>query len=126
MDFPLGAAHAPSLGGWFNPLIPRMVDQDLAPYPILNARNASTTPTTPGDSVNMFIDSTYEDAEYAASIISACGDRTTYAVRCTSVPDDIDQDCGPNGIVSFNSPRNIKEQVLTGTNFYLDYDCNCG
>lgn len=102
MAFSLGAAHAPSLGDWFNPgLTPRVVDQDRAPYPILHARNVSTKL----DSVNMFVDSLYDDVEYAASIVTACADRTVYALQCTSAPASVGlgSNCGPNGIVSFNS-----------------------
>lgn len=108
MAFALGAANAPALGDWINSgLAPRAVDQYLEPYPVLNARNASTTPATPGNSVNMFIDSLYEDVEFAGSIVTACADQTVFAMRCTSAAESLSNsvglDCGPNGSVSFTS-----------------------
>lgn len=105
MAFSLNIANALSLGDWFNPgeLNPRVMDQDQAPHPILNARNASTTAGTASDSVNMFLDALDEDYEFAASIVTACEDRTVYALQCTSAPKDIFSACGADGPVSFYS-----------------------
>lgn len=105
MSFAIGAANAPGLGEWVNPgLTPRMTDQGPAPYAVINARNNSATPAPRGDTVNMFVDSLYDDVEFAASIITACVDQTVYAIQCTSAPSSIGtESCGPNGIVSSSS-----------------------
>ncbi|KAK1762839.1 hypothetical protein QBC33DRAFT_460630 [Phialemonium atrogriseum] len=57
---------------------------------------AQNNTTSSGNTVNLFInDGLHGRAEYAASIVSACGDQTVYAIRCTSanVPAET---CGPN------------------------------
>ncbi|KFY34845.1 hypothetical protein V494_06424 [Pseudogymnoascus sp. VKM F-4513 (FW-928)] len=85
--FPIGAATPPSLGDWINPgSTPRAADQGPA---IINARNASATPTPRGNTENLFLSLYFNDnndTEVAASIVTACVDRTVYAVRCTSPP----------------------------------------
>lgn len=103
MAFAHGAANAPSLGDWFSPglssgLSPRA---DPGPYPILNARNSSTTGN---NTVNMFMDSIDDRFEYAASVVTACVDHTIYAIQCTAGPAVGGTTiCGPNVPVSFNS-----------------------
>jgi len=98
MAFAIGAAHAPSLDSWLNPGLSPRVDQGV--YPVLQARNGSTTAN---NTVNMFIDSTNSNYEYAASIITACVDQTVYALQCTAAPVGVGSNtCGPNGAVSFN------------------------
>lgn len=126
MSFAIGAANAPSLGGWIIPgLTPRMTDQGPAPYAVINARNNSATPTARGDTVNMFVDSLYDDVEFAASVVTACVDQTVYAIQCTSAPSSIGtKTCGPNGPVSFNF-RPISGS-LNKYLLHLDYNCNCG
>jgi len=96
MALALGAANAPSLDDWLSPgLSPRV---DLSPYPILHARNTSTTRN---NTVNLFIDSAYSAGEYDASIITACVDQTVYAIRCTTAPGFVGSEtCGPNAVVS--------------------------
>lgn len=60
------------------------------------ARNDSSVPT-----INMFIDGESPSMGYAASIIDACVDQTTYALRCTSGPSYIPETlCGADAIVS--------------------------
>lgn len=55
--------------------------------------------TGSGNFVNIFInDGLGGEAEYAASIKSACSDRTVYAIRCTSA-DVAENTCGPNAPV---------------------------
>ncbi|KAK3901527.1 hypothetical protein C8A05DRAFT_34800 [Staphylotrichum tortipilum] len=49
--------------------------------PQLAARNDSSVPT-----VNLFIDGVSPAMKYAASIVDVCGDRTTYALHCSSGP----------------------------------------
>ena len=59
-------------------------------------RNDSSVPT-----VNLFIDGYSPSLKYAASVIDACVDQTTYALRCTSAPSYIGTaTCGPNAPVS--------------------------
>ncbi len=59
-------------------------------------RNDSSVPT-----VNLFIDAAYSSAQYAASVVDACKDQTTYALRCTSGPSFVGTaTCGPNAPVS--------------------------
>jgi hypothetical protein len=47
--------------------------------PRLVGRNSSSVPT-----VNMFFNNDGTSYEFAASIIDACIDKTTYAIRCTA------------------------------------------
>ncbi len=59
-------------------------------------RNDSSVPT-----VNLFIDGLSPSMKYAASVVDACTDETTYALRCTSAPSFIGTStCGPNAPVS--------------------------
>jgi hypothetical protein len=109
MAFSLAGANVPALDGdWFNPgLSARMAGNEQAPepFPVLNVRNNSATPTARGNTVNLFMDSASEEIEFAASIVSVCVDRTVYAIQCTKAPASIGTDCGPGGQqVSFNSP----------------------
>ncbi|KFY64905.1 hypothetical protein V496_02935 [Pseudogymnoascus sp. VKM F-4515 (FW-2607)] len=128
MAFALGAANAPALGDWINSgLTPRAVDRYLAPHPILNARNASTTPATPGNSVNMFIDSLFEDVEFAGSIVTACADQTVFAIRCTSAAESLSNsvgsDCGPNGpVMTLTAGGGRYEAASTVTTRTMGYD----
>ncbi|OBT65066.1 hypothetical protein VE03_05264 [Pseudogymnoascus sp. 23342-1-I1] len=126
MAFSLGAANAPALGDWINSgLTPRAADQYLAPYPVLNARNASTTPATPGNSVNIFMDSLYDDVEFAASIITVCSDQTVFAIQCTSAPASIaaGTDCGPNGpLMTLTAGGDNYEFASTVTTRTMGYD----
>jgi hypothetical protein len=99
MALAIGAAHAPSLSGWLGPeLSPRVDGVDQPRYPVVRARNSSTT----GNTVNMFIDAQESDFAYAASIVTACADQTVYEMRCTSGPASIGtKTCGPDAAVSF-------------------------
>ena len=58
------------------------------------------------DTVNIFInDGLGGDAGFAASVVGACVDQTTYAIRCTSGPPDVGSStCGPDGVVSKDTP----------------------
>lgn len=79
----------PSLG-----LTPRM---NHGQYANLHARNTSETPNT----VNLFLDVTEDDYEFAASVITACVDQTIYALQCTSASGFVGgATCGPNAAVS--------------------------
>ncbi|KAK4164364.1 hypothetical protein QBC43DRAFT_50025 [Cladorrhinum sp. PSN259] len=71
------------------------------------ARNDSSVPT-----INMFIDgdTSLGSFKYAGSIIDACVDRTTYALRCTSGPSFVGANtCGPNAQIV---------TVTSGADFY--------
>ncbi|KAH8892888.1 hypothetical protein GQ53DRAFT_745883 [Thozetella sp. PMI_491] len=62
-------------------------------FPSLVARNGTSTNAT----VNLFIDGFSQEQKYGASIISACGDATVYAIQCTSAPSYIGTaTCGRN------------------------------
>lgn len=50
-------------------------------FPQLAARNDSSVPT-----VNLFIDGASPAMKYDASIVDVCGDRTTYAIHCSTGP----------------------------------------
>jgi hypothetical protein len=54
------------------------------------------------NTVNLFInDGLGGDAGFAASVVGACVDQTTYAIRCTSGPPDVGSlTCGSAGAVS--------------------------
>jgi hypothetical protein len=54
------------------------------------------------NTVNLFINDDFDgDVGYAASVIGACVDQTTYALRCTSGPAYVGSStCGPAGVVS--------------------------
>ncbi len=54
------------------------------------------------NTVNLFINDGFDgDAGYAASVIGACVDQTTYALRCTSGPPEVGSEtCGPDAVVS--------------------------
>lgn len=94
MALALGAAQVPSLSNWLSPgLIPRM---EMPTYPILHPRNDSSSAN---NTINMFLDSTNDKFEYAASIVTACVDTTVYALRCTNGPVGY-ATCGPNAAVS--------------------------
>jgi hypothetical protein len=77
----------------------RAVEYGASSYPVLHPRQNTTQPTA-NDTVNIFIDSTNEDWEYAASIIEACSDQTVLALQCTSGGDFVGTEtCGPNAAV---------------------------
>ncbi|KUJ13378.1 uncharacterized protein LY89DRAFT_721403 [Mollisia scopiformis] len=118
MAFPLGAAHAPSLGEWLIPgLSPRM---DQA-YTNLNTRDNSTTGNS---TINMFIDAESSDYEYAASIVTACVDQTVYAIQCTANLPLVDgATCGPNGVIAtLTSGASIYEFSSAATTVTEGYD----
>jgi len=54
------------------------------------------------NTVNLFINDGFDgNAGYAASVVGACVDQTTYAIRCTSGPADVGSlTCGSAGVVS--------------------------
>ena len=54
------------------------------------------------NTVNLFINDGFDgDAGYAASVIGACVDQTTYALQCTSGPPEVGSEtCGPDAVVS--------------------------
>lgn len=103
MAFIYGVANTLNLGGgwYFGPSLGRRVDH--GPYPVINARNISTSHN---NTVNMFIDAIDGRLGYGASIITACVDQTVYAIQCTSAPMDIPSlTCDQNGPVgSFPYP----------------------
>lgn len=98
-SFNLAAAAAAHLGpdflDAFQPAGP-VAARDQTPGHLI-ARNDSSVPT-----VNLFLDNPIESLEYAASVIDACVDQTTYAIQCT----DGIYGCGANAMVS---PTNNQE-----------------
>ncbi|ELR05338.1 hypothetical protein VC83_06531 [Pseudogymnoascus destructans] len=128
MAFSLAGANVPALSGdWFNPgLTPRMTgkDQTPAPFPVLNVRNNSATPTARGNTVNLFIDSESEEIEFAASIITACVDHTVYAIQCTKAPASIGTNCGPDGqeILTITEGSAVYQWDYTATTRTMGYD----
>ncbi|CAN8097550.1 unnamed protein product [Discula destructiva] len=74
------------------------------------SNSSSAIPT-----VNMFInDDLNGDAAYAASIVSACADKTVYALQCTSAEDVSQSTCGPDAPVrSIPLPKPIMTVELT-------------
>lgn len=100
-NFALVAASAePELAGFFLPSDPRHVTA-RGPGRFLSARNDSSIPT-----VNMFMDGESPSMKWAASIVDACIDQTTYALQCTSGPSSLSFSgvCGANIEVSSLPP----------------------
>ncbi|KAK4096696.1 hypothetical protein N658DRAFT_501265 [Parathielavia hyrcaniae] len=71
----------------------------------------------------MFIDGDSEDLMYAASIIGACADQTTYALRCTSGPRYYSEACNPTApiITVTGGPGTYRVYSATTTRT-MDYD----
>ncbi|CAL3964355.1 unnamed protein product [Diplocarpon coronariae] len=114
MAFAIGGASVPSLPGLMPGLLPRVppAPVPLSPAPATLHRRQNGTAPSPAarETVNLFIDSTDADWEYAASIIAACADQTVYAVQCTSGGDLVGaQTCGPNA---------VKATLTAGTSTY--------
>ncbi|KAK3331377.1 hypothetical protein B0H66DRAFT_546418 [Apodospora peruviana] len=78
-------------------------DSHFSSNNILARQNNNSSNAVP--TVNMFIDSESPDNKFAASIVNACRDQTTYAMRCTSGPSTQTFDvCGPNApVVTFTA-----------------------
>ncbi|CAN8097549.1 unnamed protein product [Discula destructiva] len=79
------------------------------------SNSSSAIPT-----VNMFInDDLNGDAAYAASIVSACADKTVYALQCTSAEDVSQSTCGPDApIATVTQGPSIYEVAITTTVVY--------
>ena len=62
------------------------------------------------NTVNLFINDAFNgNAGYAASVVGACVDQTTYAIRCTSGPAYVGSlACGSAGAVSKKLHHSIK------------------
>src|SRR3954453_21560072 len=103
MAFPV-AAQAGSIGGFIVPgLTPRAPVP--APYPVIHARNDTNTRN---NTVNLFVEASGNDYEFAASIVEACVETTVYAIQCTkgTVPKSVllggvaaTEVCGPKAAV---------------------------
>ncbi|OWP01184.1 hypothetical protein B2J93_5464 [Marssonina coronariae] len=126
MAFAIGGASVPSLPGLMPGLLPRVppAPVPLSPAPATLHRRQNGTAPSPAarETVNLFIDSTDADWEYAASIIAACADQTVYAVQCTSGGDLVGaQTCGPNAVFA-NGVRGWwraqKATLTAGTSTY--------
>ncbi|KAI9056225.1 hypothetical protein LZ554_001153 [Drepanopeziza brunnea f. sp. 'monogermtubi'] len=95
-----GAALVPGLSDFFGPgITPRF--ENAATGQFLQERQSPNSSSSSDPTVNLFIDSTDPDFEYAASVISACRDETVYALQCTAGPSDVgDLTCGPNAVIA--------------------------
>lgn len=76
--------------------------------------NATVTNTP---SINLFVNGLSAEDGYAASIVSACGDQTVYAIKCTSGPAIYEPStCGPDAPVSCHTLLDFaasKQPMLT-------------
>jgi hypothetical protein len=117
-----GSAFAAKVGFSF----PEIADvlNTRAEFPQLYTRqNSSSNGTSDYPTVNMFIDGYSPKFEYAASVINACKDSTTYALQCTAGPKSIyvselglslAAPCGPTATVSISHPQHVSSlSVLT-------------
>ncbi|PBP28229.1 hypothetical protein BUE80_DR000823 [Diplocarpon rosae] len=101
MAFAIGGANVPNLP-WLTPaLTPRVPDTHAAlALPALQRRQNESS-SAASASVDLFIDSTDANWEYAASIIEACADQTVYALQCTAGGSLVGaQTCGPNAVTA--------------------------